>query len=89
MKARCGHKALLMMLDDVIERGGAYSFVAWLGHLTIDHASLWRRSTGPTRNRDTSSIFARITFFSIYHIKVFRLPCPLPDSPLLILIVSQ
>ena len=27
------------------EVGGAYSFVACLSHLTIDHASLSRRST--------------------------------------------
>ena len=43
--------------------GGAYSFVACLGHLTIDHASLSRRSTVPTPNRGTSKIRALITLF--------------------------
>ena len=42
------------------EGGGAYSFVACLGHLTIDHASLSRRSTVPTPNRDTSNIWALV-----------------------------
>ena len=37
-------------------RGGAYSFVACLSHLTIDHASLSRRSTVPTPIRHTSNI---------------------------------
>ena len=41
--------------------GGAYSFVACLSNLTIDHASLSRRSTVPTPNRDTSNIWALIT----------------------------
>ena len=42
---------------------GAYSFVACLSHLTIDHASLSRRSTVPTPNRDTptSNIWALST----------------------------
>ena len=42
------------------DRGGAYSFVACLGHLAIEHASLSRRSTVPTPNRDTSNIWALI-----------------------------
>ena len=43
-------------------RGGAgYSFVACPSHLTIDHASLSRRSTLPSPNRDTSNIWALIT----------------------------
>ena len=42
--------------------GGAYSFVAGLSHLTIDHASLSRRSTVPTPSRDTSNIRALVTF---------------------------
>ena len=41
--------------------GGAYSFVACLSHLTIDHASLSRRSTVLAPNRDTSNIWALIT----------------------------
>ena len=43
-------------------RGGAYSFVACLRHLTNDHASLSRRSTVPTPNRDTSNIRLLIAF---------------------------
>ena len=42
-------------------RGGVSSFVARLSHLSIDHASLSRRSTVPTPNRDTSNIWALIT----------------------------
>ena len=42
--------------------GGMYSFVDCLSHLTIDHASLSRRSTVPTPNADTSSIWALSTF---------------------------
>ena len=60
--------------------GGAYSFVACLSHSTIDHASLSRRSTVPTPNRDTN-IWALITFFSIYYIETFCLSHPLPVSP--------
>ena len=44
-------------------RGGAYSFVADLSHLTIGHASRSRRSTVPTPNRDTSITRALITLF--------------------------
>ena len=43
--------------------GRAYSFVACLNHLTIDHASLSRRSTVPTPDRDTSNIWALIKLF--------------------------
>ena len=42
--------------------GGEYSFVSCLSHLTIDHASLSRRSTIPTPNRDTSNMWPLITF---------------------------
>ena len=42
---------------------GAYSFIACLSHLIIDHASLSRRSTVPTPNRDTSNIWALTTLF--------------------------
>ena len=44
-----------------VEGGGGYSFVACLSHSTIDHASLSRRSTVTTPNRDTSNIWALIT----------------------------
>ena len=51
-------------LAQKVGRGGeAYSFVACLSHLTIDHASLSRRSTVPTHNRDTSNFWALITLF--------------------------
>ena len=42
--------------------GGAYSFVACLGHVTNDHTSLSRRSTVPTPNRNTSNNWALIAF---------------------------
>ena len=43
-------------------KGGAYSFVACLSHLAIDHTPLSRGSTVPTpNNRDTSNIWAIIT----------------------------
>ena len=42
---------------------GAYSFVACLCNLTIDHASLSRRSTVPTPSRDNSNIWAPNTLF--------------------------
>ena len=39
-----------------VERvGGAYTFVACLGHLTVDVASLSRRKTIPTSYKDTST----------------------------------
>ena len=44
--------------------GGAYSFVACPGRLTIDHASLSRRSTVPAPNGDTSNVWgAHYLFF--------------------------
>ena len=43
--------------------GRGYPFVACLSHCTIDHAPLSRRRTVPTPNRDTSNIWALITFF--------------------------
>ena len=42
---------------------GTYSFVACLSHLTIDHASLSRRSIFYTSDRDTANISELITFF--------------------------
>ena len=35
--------------------GGGVLIIGWLSHLTIDYASLSRRSTVPTPNRDTSN----------------------------------
>ena len=63
-------------------RGGAYSFVACLSPLTIDHASLSRRSAVSLPNRDTSNISALITLFAyIYNMETFLLSHPLPVSP--------
>ena len=47
--------------------GGAHlsHFVACLRQLTIDHASLSRRSTDPTPNRDTSNISAEGGVYSL------------------------
>ena len=43
--------------------GGAYSFAACLSDLTIEHASLSRRRTLSTPNRDASNIRALSTIF--------------------------
>ena len=61
--------------------GGAYSFVACLSHLTIDYASLWRRSIVPTPNRDTSKIWALIALLPYTTYKLFVLSYPRPVSP--------
>ena len=45
--------------------GRAYSFFACLRDLTIDHASLSRRSTVPTPNRDTSNFGRSLRFFHV------------------------
>ena len=44
--------------------GGGYAFAACLSRLTLDHASLSRRSTVPTPNRDTANVWALIMFLS-------------------------
>ena len=44
-------------------RGGVLSCYLPRSHSIIDHASLPRRSTVPTPDRDTSNIWAPITFF--------------------------
>ena len=49
--------------------------------LIVDLASLSRRSTFPTPNRDTSNVWALITLLSIYHIKAVCLSYPRPFSP--------
>lgn len=43
-------------------RGGGYSSVACLSHLTVDQSFLSRRSTGPPRGEDTSNGRALISF---------------------------
>ena len=55
---------------------GAYSFVACLSHLTIDHASLSRRSTVPTPSRDTSNIWELITLLPHATWEMFAYPIP-------------
>ena len=57
--------------DDCREGGGASSFVACLGRLTIDHASLSRRGTDPTPNRDTFDVGRSLRFVSILYIETF------------------
>ena len=71
---------------DVVEthwvRWEAYSLVAYLGHWAIDQAFLSGRSTVPTPNRDTSNIWALITFSAYVTCKRFAcVSCPLPVSP--------
>ena len=60
--------------------GGGYSFVACLSHLTIDHASLSRRSTVPTPNRHLRHLGAHYAF-SIYYKKTVCLPYPVSVLP--------
>ena len=53
-------------------RGGVLRYcVLYYSHLAIDHASLSRGSTVPTPNRDTSNIWALITFFPCTKYYVF------------------
>ena len=62
--------------------GGTHLLLACLSHLTIDHASLSRRSTVPTPRGDTSNIRALITFFfHIISVETFCLYYPLAVSP--------
>ena len=56
--------------------GGGHSFVACRSHLTIDHASISRRSTALTPNRDASNIWGLITFFPYVAYKLFA--CLIP-----------
>ena len=42
--------------------GGTYSFVACLSRVTIDHASLWRRSAVPSRNGHLKHLGAQYVF---------------------------
>ena len=56
--------------------GGIYPFVAFLSHLTIDHASLSKRSTVPTPKRDASNIWALITLLTYTTQKLFAYPIP-------------
>ena len=60
-----GEKSLLSNPGSELRlgEGGAYSFAACLSHLTIDHASLLRRSTVATPKRDTSNVWALVTLF--------------------------
>ena len=53
----------IMMQTSVLDDEGAYSFVACLSHLTIDHEPRSRWSTVPTRDRDTSNGWAPLICF--------------------------
>ena len=59
---------------------GGYSFVARLSHLTIEHASLSRRSTVPTPTRHLQHLDAPYVF-SIRYIESFWSSYPLTVSP--------
>ena len=62
--------------------GGILICCFCLSHLTIDHASLSRRSTVPSPNRDTCNIWALITFCSYFtYVETLCLSYPLPVSP--------
>ena len=61
--------------------GGAFSFVACLSHVTIDHASLSRRSTAVPKTPLTLAAPDAFFPFSIYVRKTFRLPCSPPMLP--------
>ena len=56
--------------------GRAHSLIACLSHLTIDHASLSRRSTVPARNRDTSTFGRSLRFFHMLHINLLLILSP-------------
>ena len=53
----------------------------WDFHRPGRHAFLSRRSTAPSPNRETSNIWALITFFPYILEKKFCSPYPLPVSP--------
>ena len=57
--------------------GGAYSFVARLNQLAVDHASLSRRSTAPIPTRETN-IWALSAFLSYVTYAVLSLSHPSP-----------
>ena len=64
--------------------GGGYSFVACLHHLITDHASLSKRSTVPTPNRDTVNILGAHYTFAKHHIDkklliILSPPCVAPS----------
>ena len=60
--------------------GGAYSFVAYLSHLTIDHASLSRHGAPFLLLIETSNIWTLITLLP-YITKTVRLSYSRPVSP--------
>ena len=53
--------------------GGRTHFVACVSHLTVDHATLSRRSTVPAPNRDTSNIGVLGTFFPHTNIYIYKM----------------
>ena len=67
------------MIGVYIEGGGgdAYSFVACPSRLTIDYASLSRRSTVPTPTTVEApptfwTLVGLFPYFEVYHIETFR-----------------
>ena len=60
--------------DDDRWVGGGYSFVARLGNVTTDHASLWRRSAVPTPDREIPNRWALTTLLPYLHISKYPPP---------------
>ena len=58
---------------------GRYSFLACLSYLTIDHASLSRRSAPSLLLVETSNLWTLLTFFPLHtlHRSSFCLPYPI------------
>ena len=63
LHVRRKRRGLARRSHGAVNMGGGDAFVACLRHLTIDHASLSRRSTVPTPHRDISNIWVLIKFF--------------------------
>ena len=61
--ARVEYRSRMLGESERGRGGDAYSFVACFSRLTIYHASLSRRSTVSTPNKDASNTWALITFF--------------------------
>ncbi|CAM9701545.1 unnamed protein product, partial [Sphacelaria rigidula] len=61
--------------------GTKYSFVACLGRLTINHASLSRRSTFPTRSKKHLQHSGAHCASSIHYTRTFYRSYPRPVSP--------
>lgn len=66
-----------------MDRRRTHLLPALLSRMTVDHASLVRRSTAPTPNRDTSNVSALITFTPYIIEKHFACLIPVYDRYLL------